>query len=186
MKIGLYFGSFNPIHKGHLAIARYMLENSYCDEIWLVVSPQSPFKERETLAPDPDRLAMAEMGVKDERLGEKVKICDIEMSMPRPSWSIDTIKALKTKYPHHSFALIMGEDNLKGFDRWKDHEEIRRLAEILVYPREGTEEGILKAPLLNYNSTEIRELARKGENINVYVTGSVEAYIKERGIYDRR
>lgn len=186
MTVGLYFGSFNPIHKGHLAIARYMLDKGYCDELWIVVSPQSPFKERETLAPDEDRLAMATLSVEDEKLGDKVKICDVEMNMPRPSWSIDTLKLLIAEYPQYRFALVMGEDNLKGFDRWKQHDEIRRLAKILVYPREGVEKGILNAPLLNYNSTEIRKLVEKGASINDYVTKSVETYILNKGIYDRR
>lgn len=186
MKIGLYFGSFNPIHKGHLAISRYMLDQGHCDELWIIVSPQSPFKEQDTLAPDQDRLAMANKAIEDENLGDRVKVCDVEMYMPRPSWSIDTLRLLITKYPQHRFALIMGEDNLKGFDRWKEHDEIQRLAEILVYPREGVEKGILNAPLLNYNSTEIRELIERGTSISSYVTKSVEAYILNKGIYDRR
>lgn len=186
MKIGLYFGSFNPIHKGHLAISRYMLEKGYCDELWIVVSPQSPFKEQNTLAADDDRLAMAAMAVNDENLETRVKICDIEMNMPRPSWSIDTLRLLTSNYPQHRFAIIMGEDNLQGFNRWKEPEEICRLAEILVYPREGMAEGLLEAPLLAYNATEIRELIGKGSDISGYVTKSVEIYINEKSIYDRR
>lgn len=186
MKIGLYFGSFNPIHKGHLAIARYMLEKGYCEELWIVVSPQSPFKEQNTLAADSDRLIMAAMAVKEEKLEERVKICDVEMSMPRPSWSVNTLRLLISNYPQHRFAIIMGEDNLQGFDRWKEPEEIRRLAQILVYPREGVEKGLLEAPLLAYNATEIRERIERGSDISGYVTKSVERYIKEKSIYDRR
>lgn len=183
MKIGLYFGSFNPIHKGHLSIARYMLNSGYCQEVWIIVSPQSPFKQTDTLAADTDRLKMAKLAVEDEELCNRVKVSDIEMNMPRPSWTIDTLRLLISQYPQHTFAIIMGEDNLIGFDRWKEHDEIVRLADILVYPREGVATGVLNAPLLEYSSTKIRENIKNSDPIDIYVTTSVEKFINEKGIY---
>ncbi|MEG2318071.1 MAG: nicotinate (nicotinamide) nucleotide adenylyltransferase [Rikenellaceae bacterium] len=184
MKIGLYFGSFNPIHKGHIAISRFMVDNGYCDELWIVVSPQSPFKKADTLASDEDRLTMVDLAIHEEKLEKQIKTCNIEMQMPRPSWSIDTLRLLIETYPEHSFFIVMGEDNLKDFDKWREHDEIQRLAEILVYPRKGIEKGILEAPLLNYDSTSIRKRIKDKKPIGEYVSKSVELFIKEKGIYD--
>ena len=119
--IGLYFGSFNPIHIGHLILANYLAEHSNLDEIWLVVTPQNPFKDKKSLLDNASRLEMVALSLKDY---DKLKPCDIEFHLPQPNYTIDTLIHLEEKYPQHSFSLIMGEDNLKSFHKWKNYEVI--------------------------------------------------------------
>ncbi|MBP7357412.1 MAG: nicotinate-nucleotide adenylyltransferase, partial [Cloacibacterium sp.] len=131
-KIGLFFGSFNPIHIGHLILANYILENSDMEELWLVVSPQNPFKEKKSLLNDHNRLDMVQLAVKNY---PKMRASNIEFSLPKPSYTIDTLTYLKEKYPNYSFALIMGEDNLESLPKWKNSEKLIADYQIIVYPR---------------------------------------------------
>ena len=141
--IGLYFGSFNPIHIGHLILANYLAEHSNLDEIWLVVTPQNPFKDKKSLLDNASRLEMVALSLKEY---DKLKPCDIEFHLPQPNYTIDTLIHLEEKYPQHSFSLIMGEDNLKSFHKWKNYEVILSRYLIYVYPRlsEGSVPEVLQ------------------------------------------
>jgi len=134
MRIGLYFGSFNPIHVGHVQIAQKTLDQFHLDEVWLMVSPQNPFKETNDLAPDQDRLAMARLA--SEGI-PNLYVNDLEFSLPRPSFTITTVKLLRSERPNSSFYLIMGEDNLHSLHLWKNAEDLLQLVEVIVYPREA-------------------------------------------------
>ena len=182
MKIGLFFGSFNPIHIGHLAIADYMYRHGGLDQIWLVVSPHNPLKEKKYLADARKRL----LGVK-KAIGRnsKIKVSDIEFRLPQPSYTINTLDALKKKHPRNKFTLIIGSDNLNLFHKWKDYRKILNSYKIYVYPRilplnKGGKRGLsmllkypgiklFNAPLLNISSTFIREQVRKGENVKNFL-----------------
>ena len=130
--IGLYFGTFNPIHVGHLVIANYMADYTDLDEVWLVVSPQNPLKKKESLLPDYHRLSLVRIAIEDNT---KLKACNEEFNLPIPSYTINTLAFLKEKYGDSKFHLIMGEDNLRSFHKWKNHEEIIKYNKIYVYPR---------------------------------------------------
>ncbi|MDG1859371.1 MAG: nicotinate (nicotinamide) nucleotide adenylyltransferase, partial [Emcibacteraceae bacterium] len=132
MNIGLYFGSFNPIHVGHLIIAQYMIQRDDIDAVWFVVSPQNPFKNKTTLLQDYHRLALVRIATEDE---PKFKAEDIEFGLPQPSYTIDTLTYLKEKHPDKNFSLLMGEDNLRGFNKWKNYEQILANHHLFVYPR---------------------------------------------------
>src|ERR1051325_6498943 len=121
MKIGLFFGSFNPVHIGHVAVADYIVEHTDVEEIWFVVSPQNPFKQSASLLVDDERLKMVAMAIAGHK---KIKTCDVEFTLPKPSYTIDTIHYLKNQYPENEFVVIMGEDNLTRFDQWKDYDKI--------------------------------------------------------------
>ena len=153
---GLYFGSFNPIHNGHLMIAGYIAEYSDLKEIWFVISPQNPLKEKSSLLTDYHRLALVNVAIENDM---RFKSCDIEFKLPQPSYTINTLTYLQEKYPQKEFALIMGADNLENLDKWKNHEQILNIYNIYVYPSPGTEGEILKtirmciglnAPFLKY------------------------------------
>ena len=131
MKVGLYFGSFNPVHIGHLAIANYMIEFSDMDKIWFVVSPQNPFKEKKTLLKSHHRLRLIEMATEYDL---RFKASNVEFNMPHPSYTVDTLAYLKEQFPEHKFVIIMGEDNLKTLHKWKNYKEIIRNHSIYVYP----------------------------------------------------
>lgn len=178
MRIGLLFGSFNPIHIGHLSIANYMLAHSDLKQIWLVVSPHNPLKLKSTLADDKSRLA----GVK-KAVGKnsKIKVSDIELSLPQPSYTINTLKTLRKKYTQHNFVVIIGSDNLSRFHKWKDYKWILNSFEIYVYPRPGSRGGKLvnhasvkmfDAPQVEISSTFIRAQIKKGKNIKHLIPGS--------------
>ena len=132
MKIGLYFGSFNPIHIGHLVIANHIAEYSDLNQVWFVVTPHSPFKKKHTLLDNYQRLEMVYRATKDYN---KLKPCDIEFNLPQPNYTINTLAYLQEKYPDHEFSLLMGEDNLKSFHKWKNYELILENHDIYVYPR---------------------------------------------------
>ena len=137
MNIGLYFGTFNPVHVGHLIIANYMVEFTDLDQVWLVVTPQNPLKKKSTLLEDYHRYAMVELAVEDN---DKLKASNIEFNLPQPSYTINTLTYIKEKYPKHQFSLIMGEDNLRTLHHWKNHEQIIEEHKIYVYPRALTEQ----------------------------------------------
>lgn len=194
----LFFGSFNPIHNGHIAIADTVLGITGADELWFVVSPQNPFKTGGGLAPESDRLRMAGIAVKyAEREGKanagKIKVCDIESVLPKPSWTANTLRALAEKYPDYAFELLIGSDNVDTFDQWKDFRYIIGNYPVLVYPRDGYEPvkkdiaGKLKmlegVPLLPYAATDIRRIISQGEDTCRELPPPVWNYIKEKGLY---
>ncbi|HMP30623.1 MAG TPA: nicotinate (nicotinamide) nucleotide adenylyltransferase [Saprospiraceae bacterium] len=191
-QIGLFFGSFNPIHVGHLIIANHMLNCSHLDQIWMVVTPQNPLKSKASLALDYDRLKMVELAIGDNT---RIRASNIEFSLPKPSFTIDTLTYLSEKYPTKQFTLIMGADNLSTIDKWKNYNEILEGYGIVVYKREGSEPklpntvvgkfnvSIIDAPLLDISSTFIRSLSKENKSIRYFVNDEVYNYIKERGLY---
>jgi len=164
--VGLFFGSFNPIHNGHVGIARYLLEKKLCEEVWFVISPCNPFKVDRFLLPETDRLAIVSAAI-------GMKACDVEFSMSKPSYTVDTLRVLFDRYPGRRFALIIGGDNVPDFPKWKDYHWIEAHCSIFVYPRPGmvnSEESpsmtFIDAPLFPLSATEIREMIRKGDDIS--------------------
>lgn len=184
---GLFFGSFNPIHNGHLTIAEYILHHHYCEEIWLIISPQNPFKQEIRLLEESLRLKIVKTALYSH---SHLKACDIEFKMPRPSYTIDTLRKFSKQYPDKKFALIIGEDNLKNFALWKDSEQIISTYPIYVYPRPHIHTADIHfpnliridAPLSEISSTEIRKMVREGKDISGLVPSSVlkliETYYK--------
>ena len=159
----LFFGSFNPIHVGHLIIANTMLQQGGVDEVWLVVSPQNPLKERATLLADHHRLQMVQRAVDDNYC---LRVCDIEMHLPVPSYTVVTLAALQDKYPDREFCLVMGSDNLATFDRWRNYQYILDNYHLLVYPRPGSEHckfashanvTLVDVPMIDISSSYIRQ-----------------------------
>ena len=191
-RVGLYFGSFNPIHNGHIAVCRYVLENNLCDELRIIVSAQNPFKDESTLAKEEHRLEMTKLAVKNANLGDRLKISDIELRLPKPSWTINTLRELKRTEVNTKFYIVMGEDNLNTIHLWKESEEVQKIAKIIAYPREcsnlsgiNNNDLLEQAPLLNFTSTSIRNAIINSEKINGMVCKSVEEYIKKEGLYER-
>lgn len=180
---GLFFGSFNPIHNGHLNIAHYLLDRGYCEEIWFIISPRNPFKQDVSLLPEEKRFEIVRAAIRNEK---NIKACDIEFSMPRPSYTIDSLKRFNELYPDKKFALIMGADNLKDFHLWKEYQTIAENYRILVYPRPGinithiTYPDVIHvdAPLSTLSSTEIREKIKQGEAIATDVPAAAAELIK--------
>lgn len=188
--IGLFFGSFNPIHMGHLMIAQYMATRTDLDQVWLVVSPHNPLKNRSTLARDLDRLQMVRLAIDDN---PRLKASRIEFDLPKPSYTIDTMAHLHERYPQHTFSLIMGSDNLKSFDKWKNHEVLLKRYPIHLYMRKGSridESRFPKAdirmydvPLLEISSTYIRESIRSRHSIRYLVPDPVFDFLDGSGLY---
>lgn len=187
----LYFGSFNPPHIGHLAIAHYVVTENLADELWYVVSPQNPMKSGSELAPAQDRLAMVECAIADMDMGDRVKVCDIELTLPTPSYTYNTLKELSARYPDTKFSILMGEDNYISLPRWYRSSEIRECYDVVVYPRNGvgvaTElEGVRvleDVATFNISSSKIRSYIYIGVNIAIFTTNGVVSYIKTRGLY---
>lgn len=182
--IGLFFGSFNPIHNGHLLIARYLLENGFCTKVWFVVSPQNPWKEDHSLLDERKRLQIVRKAIDGD---QRMEACDIEFTMPRPSYTYQTLQAIQEKYPGEHFALIIGGDNLLRFHLWKNYSQILSDFRVLVYPRLGisvperTEPNItvVDAPVTDLSSTEIRQKVSDGEDITPYVPGAALELIQQ-------
>ena len=190
-KVGLYFGSFNPIHIGHIIIANHMVEHSDLDEIWMVVTPHNPHKKKASLLANHHRLAMVEIALEDY---DNIHSSSIEFNLPQPSYTINTLIHLNEKYPKTAFCLIMGEDNLKSLHRWKNYQEILENYHIYVYPRmsEGLVNHAFKnhpkihkvnAPIVQISSTEIRKSIAAKKNILPLVTSPVWKYIDEMNFY---
>jgi nicotinate-nucleotide adenylyltransferase len=189
MKIGLFFGSFNPIHVGHLIIANIMAQNTDLDKVWFVVSPQNPLKKKSNLAHEFDRLKMVELAIHDNY---KLEATDIEFHLPKPSYTIDTLTYISSKYPKYDFSIIMGEDNLYSFDKWKNYEQILNNYKIYVYQRPNTKDSefkkhpnvkLIEAPLLDISATYIRELFVHNKSAMYLLHPDVENYIKNHKIY---
>ena len=189
MKIGLYFGSFNPIHIGHLAIANYMVEYSDMEKLWFVVSPQNPLKEKKSLLAEHHRLRLVETAIDGDL---RFKASDIEFHMPQPSYTIDTLTYLKEKYPEHEFVLIMGEDNLKSLHKWKNHQEILSNHQIYVYPRDYQTIHksiydnviVVEAPLMEVSSSFIRKAIKDKIDVSYFMHDKVADYVKEMHFYE--
>jgi len=190
MKIGLFFGSFNPIHIGHLVIAEYILEFSDLSEIWFVVSPQNPLKSSLGLETDEHRLNMARLAISENN--KRLKVCDVEMTMPRPSFTIDTLKKLGELYPDVQFLLIIGSDTLSTLPLWKSYEELIASYDFWVYPRESNAYkqefpserfSLVDAPIIGVSSTYIRSIISKGKDALGYVPDDVWDYIERNGLY---
>lgn len=186
--VGLYFGSFNPIHLGHLAIANYIVEFSDLSELWFIVSPQNPLKQKKSLLADYQRLEIVNRAIANY---PKFKVSNIEFYMPKPSYTIDTIAYLEEKYPKKQFAIIIGEDNLNSLKKWKNYEEILK-RKIIVYPRPNCKKTIfhehknvkfLEAPLMEISSSFIRDAIKKGKNIHFFVPQKALEYISEMNFY---
>ncbi|MGZ3880962.1 MAG: nicotinate (nicotinamide) nucleotide adenylyltransferase [Flavisolibacter sp.] len=190
MKIGLYFGSFNPIHVGHLIIVSHILNQAAVDRIWFVVSPLNPFKESATLLNEYDRLHLVQKAIETDL---RLKVTDIEFSLPKPSYTVHTLAYLTEKYPEHSFSIIMGSDGFQNLDKWKNPEIIISNHQIIIYKRPGFEVDnklnanitIMNAPLLDISSTHIRDLIKSGKSIKYLVPPEVEDEILASGLYKK-
>lgn len=191
MRVGLLFGSFNPIHIGHLILANYMATNTTLDTVWLVVSPQNPFKPSNTLLHEFDRLHLVRLAIADN---PDLGVTDIEFRMPKPSYTIDTLIYMQEKYPSYQFTLIMGEDNLATLPKWKNHERLLELAEVLVYPRSGSGKvaealkshpkiQLVPAPLLDISATFIRKCLKEGKSTRYLLPEPVQEYIQAKKLY---
>ncbi len=183
MKVGLFFGSFNPIHYGHLIIGQYMLDQAKMDEVWYVVSPQNPLKKGKDIMEADHRIKMVKLAIKGN---DKFKACDVEFDMPLPSYTANTLVKLKELHPKIEFQLILGTDNLQHLEKWKDHEEILMNHDILAYFRDGFPGGefaknqkvrVMKGPMLNISATYIRGLVRMGRSIKYLVPDEVMKYM---------
>lgn len=203
MNIGLYFGTFNPIHIGHLIISNYMADYTDLDQVWLVVSPQNPLKKKSSLLEDYHRLAIVKVAIDDNL---KLRASDIEFKMPRPSYTSDTLAYIKDKHQEHQFHLIMGEDNLRTFHKWKNYENILENHKVYVYPRvltiqeeeEVEEIGYLPknelqdhqnvvlcddAPIMKVSSSFIRQAIKDGNDVRYLLTDAVHKYVDEMNFY---
>lgn len=191
MKIGLFFGSYNPIHVGHLVIANYMVEFTDLDQLWFVVSPQNPFKKKSSLLPDYQRLQLVNIATENTN---KFKASNIEFSLPKPSYTVDTLTYLHDKFPKYDFVLIMGSDNLENFHKWKNYEEILKYYEIYVYPRPNSKDNdlinhskvkIVSAPIMEISSSFIRKSIKEGKDIQYFLSEKVYNYITEMHFYEK-
>ena len=184
---GIFGGSFNPIHNGHISLARQLREKAGLDEVWLMVSPQNPLKQSSDLLDDELRMQMARLALEGE---EGIVACDYEMHLPKPSYTWNTLQALSKDYPEREFVLLMGGDNWTLFDRWYHYEDILKNYRIVVYPRKGDNyivgtPGVLflEAELLDISSTDIRQRIKDGKGIRRMVPKAVADFIKEKGLY---
>lgn len=191
--IGLYFGTFNPIHVGHLIIANHLVENSNLDEIWMVVTPHNPFKKKSSLLDNHHRLEMVYLATKDY---EKINPSDIEFKLPQPNYTVHTLAHISEKYSKYKFSLIMGEDNLKSLHKWKNYEIILENYELYVYPR--ISKGIVEtqfnkhpkihkvdAPIVELSSTMIRNGIKEQKNVRPLLADAVFKYIDEMNFYKK-
>jgi nicotinate-nucleotide adenylyltransferase len=191
MKTGLLFGSFNPIHIGHLAIANYVTEFTDVKQVWFVVSPQNPLKKKNTLLADHHRLKMVELAVGSD---SRFSACDMEFRLPMPSYTIDTLIYLREKYPKKEFSIIMGADNLLTFEKWKNFEQIIRTTKRYIYNRPGVDKNKaphkensvwLDAPMMEISSTLIRSALKDGKDIRHFLPPGVYDYIDKMNFYKK-
>lgn len=194
MNIGCLFGSFDPPHAGHLAIARHMLKSAKLDQVWLVVTPQNPFKQDRALSPEQHRLAMTRLALQGET---SIIASGFEIDLPKPNYTADTLAFMRQRWPQHVFSLIIGSDNLAGLHTWKDPETILDNHRVLVYPRPGVEEHMAAAdllyhpsvtvvqdsPLMDISSTGIRVRLRNWKPVDGLMHPNVLQYIRQNGLY---
>ena len=188
-RIGLFFGSFNPVHTGHMIIANFMATQTDLDHVWLVVSPQNPLKPKNSLLRDYDRLHLVRLAIGDNPL---LKASEIEFNLPKPSYTIDTLTYLREKYPDYKFVLIMGGDNLKSLHKWKNYEILLRDYEIYIYKRPAYELGqfadhpnvhLFEAPLMQISATYIRKCIKTGKSVRYLVPDAVFEYMEGSNLY---
>ena len=190
-KTALYFGTFNPIHIGHLAIANYLVEHSDLDELWMVVTPHNPHKKKKTLLDDYQRLHLVHLATDDY---DKIKASNIEFSLPQPNYTVNTLAHLSEKYPDRDFFLVMGEDNLKSLHKWKNYQVLLDNYSIIVYPRVSTgkipEQFIdhpsvmrIDAPIMEISSTMIRNGIKEGKDLRYFMHHDVQRYVEEMHFY---
>jgi len=190
-KVGLFFGSFNPIHIGHLIIANHLVEHTDLDELWFIVTPHNPHKEKKTLLKDHHRLTMVRLAIENY---PKLKASNIEFDLPKPNYTINTLTVLQEKYPNHSFYLLMGQDNLAGFRKWKNNESILDYYHIYVYPRITDKKipsdllnhphiKMVEAPIIEISATQIRKDIKNGKNVRPLLPPEVYKYIEEMNFY---
>lgn len=187
MKIGLYSGSFNPVHHGHVMLANYLVEFSDLDELWFVVSPQNPLKKREDLMKDEIRLKMVELALEGD---SRLKVSDIEMSLPLPSYTINTLRALSAQHPDDQFVFICGMDSLQGMTRWREYQAILDNYQLLVFPRKGYDGGelihhphvkVLETPVVEVSSTFIRNSMKAGKDVRHFMPEKAYQYLISSG-----
>ena len=191
MRIGVYSGTFNPVHRGHIALADYIIDKHIVDEIWMIRSPQNPLKINSALLSDEHRAAMLEIAI----AGHKgLRISNIEDTLPRPNYTINTLRALREQYPSDEFHLIVGADNWLIFDQWREWKNIIQEFHLIVYPRPGYEVPsidkerypsvqVIDAPLYDISSTQIRNMVSLGNNVETFITPQIFIYIKENHLY---
>lgn len=193
MNIGLFFGSFNPIHHGHLLIASQILEFSDLDKIWFVVSPQNPLKKKSTLLNEYDRLHLVELAIAND---DRFKASNVEFALPKPSYSVDTLAHLKDKHPEHNFSLIMGGDNLGTLPKWKNYETILKYYQVYVYSRPGYDTDtllaahphvhVLQFPQMDISASYIRKCVADGISIRYLVADAVREYILNMSLFQAK
>jgi nicotinate-nucleotide adenylyltransferase len=190
MKVGLFFGSFNPIHVGHMVLANYMLEFTDLERVWFVISPHNPLKKKDSLLDERQRLQLVNLAIGDNI---KLKGSNIEFKLPQPSYTINTLAYLKKKYPNYEFALIMGADNLENFHKWKNYKKIIKHYELYVYPRPDSSGGDLSkhkkvkrvnAPLMEISSTAIRQAIKEKKDMRYFMPEPVAQYVREMNFYN--
>lgn len=188
-KTGLFFGTFNPVHIGHLIIAQYFLNESDLDEVWFIVSPKSPFKQKEKITDDRQRLYMVQLAIEGVN---GLKASDVEFKLSKPNYTVYTLEKLRTSYPDYEFVLLMGADNIKNFHKWRDYQKILDHHRIYIYPRPfvrlTSEEAQIgsyfeNAPAMDISSTYIRECLKVGKDIRYLLHHKVWKYIDATGLY---
>jgi nicotinate-nucleotide adenylyltransferase len=190
LKVGLYFGSYNPIHIGHLAIANYIVEYTDINQLWFVVSPQNPHKKKENLLADYHRLELVEKAIDDDY---RFQVSNIEFNLPKPSYTVDTLARLSERFPNYSFTILIGSDNLENFHKWKNHEIIIENYGIIIYPRPGFDKSKIEvnknitivesAPLMEISSTFIRNAVKEGKDIRHFMPPKAWKYLDEMNFY---
>lgn len=189
MHIGLFFGSFNPVHIGHMALANYMLSFTNMDQVWLVVSPHNPLKQKKDLLHQNDRLHLVELAIDGH---SKIRSSNIEFGLSQPSYTVNTLAYLKEKFPQHTFSIIMGQDNLQTLHKWKNAEVLLNNHHVYVYPRPGSAEGqydhhphvhLTEAPLIEISATFIRNAIKEKKDVSFFMPPKVWQYIDEMNFY---
>jgi nicotinate-nucleotide adenylyltransferase len=190
MNIGLFGGSFNPIHNGHVRLAKSLLQEAALDEVWFLVSPQNPFKQDQQLLDDDKRLQLVRLALKEE---PQLMASDFEFHLPKPSYTWNTLQELEREYPERKFTLLIGGDNWEAFDKWYRYEDILKRYPIIVYPREGSkvpgvkfqgsEIQIVETPLINISSTQIRQRLHEGKSVRGLVNTEVAMVIEQEHLY---
>ena len=192
MHIGLFFGSFNPVHIGHMALANYMLSFTDLQQVWLVVSPHNPLKDKNQLLNQHDRLHLVNLAIDDH---PNIRSSSIEFELPQPSYTVNTLARLHEKFPEHQFSLIMGQDNLQSFSKWKNYEEILKRFHIYVYPRPDSAASafdthphvhLTEAPVMEISSTFIRKAIREKKDVRFFMPARVWQEVDEMSFYKKR